>query len=130
MSVNHVCRNFSCPTCRRIAITTAITAVPGQALASDFYALIVVFIAFGIAGVLVVQALIGIVLVIDKRYVSRDPALFISVAVVVLLIGAVIVLDEAAHLSAEDLVILFAAMLVPGAIAILPPLIQRARSRR
>ncbi len=108
----------------------ALTAVSGQALASDFYALIVVFVAFGVSGVLIVQALIGIVLVIDKRYISKDPTLFIGIAVVLLVIGVVVVLDEAAHLNSEDLLILFSVMLVSGAIAILPPLIQRARSKR
>lgn len=109
---------------------TALTAVPGQVFASDFYALIVVFVAFGISGVLIVQALIGIVFVVDKRYASKDPTLFITIAVVILLIGTVVVLDEAAHLNSEDLMVLFAAMYAPGALAILPPLIQRARSKR
>ena len=47
-----------------------------------------------------------------------------------LLIGVVVVLDELAHMNSEDLIILFAAMLVPGAAAILPPLIQRLRSKK
>ena len=117
-------------TSRRLGAISALLAAPGPALASDFYALIVVFIALGISGVLIVQSLIGIVLVIDKRYASKDPTFFVGFAVVVLLIGIVLVLDESAHLNSEDLIILFSAMLVPGATAILPPLIQRARSRR
>jgi len=118
------------PGIARVGTTAALVAVPDLAIASDFYALFVVFIALGTSGVLIVQALIGIVLVIEKRYTSRDPTLFIAIAGVFLLVGVVAVLDEAAHLNSEDLIVLFAAMLVPGAAAILPPLIQRVRSKR
>ena len=111
-------------------MAAAPVTVPYQAHASDFYALIVVFVAFGISGVLTIQALVGIVLVINKRYATKDPTLFIGIAVVFLLIGAFVVLDEAAHLNSEDLTVLFAAMIIPGTVAILPPLIQRARSKR
>ena len=111
------------------ALASATAVAPGHALASDFYSLIVVFVAFGIAVLLVVQSLIGVVLVIDRRYTTRKPALFVGIAVALLAIGSLMVLDESAHLNAEDLLVCFLAMFIPGAAAIVPPLLQYRRSK-
>ena len=111
-------------------LATVLVAWPGPASASDFYALIVVFVAFGISGVLCIQALIGIVLVMDGRYRAKDPVVFICVAMALFLVGSLMVLDEAGHLEAEDLSILFSALVIPAMVAIVPPLLQRGRGKR
>lgn len=119
-----------CLSNHRLGVAAATILAPAQAFASDFYSLIVVFVAFGIAIVLAIQSLIGIVLVIDKWYVTKKPTLFIEIAAVFLAIGTLMVLDESPHLTSEDLFVCFASMFIPGAIAILPPLIQHASSKQ
>ena len=111
-------------------VITVLACLPAPAFASDFYALIVVFIAFGISAVLLILALIGIVFVVDKRYREKAPKGLVGTSGVLLLVGIVLVLDESAHMNSSDLVVLLGALLVCAALAIVPPLLQYTRAKR
>ncbi len=121
---------MQCSKIKRVALLSSVLAAPAEVLAAHFAVLLVGAVAVGISGVLIVQAFIGILLVLRKRYTSRDPSHFIAIAVVFLLIGTISVLSEVARLSLGDLAAFLALMYVPGAIAIFPPLMQRLRQHR
>lgn len=110
----------------RCGPATTLAVVPGSAQASDFSILVVFFAAVGISGILIAQALIGVFFVVNRRYTTRPPTLFVTLAGVLMLAGVVIVLGEARHLSTEDLAGMLATILVPGAIAVVPALVQHA----
>ncbi|KPK17650.1 MAG: hypothetical protein AMJ67_12545 [Betaproteobacteria bacterium SG8_41] len=103
--------------------------VPAPALASDFSILIVGLIAFGISGVLLVQVLVAVVFLLNGRYKTKSPGLFVGFAAALVLIGAATVLSESSHLSSNDTLGLLAAVIVPGVIAISLPLLQRTMSK-
>jgi len=108
------------------ASASILAGLPHAAYASDFQILVVFFVGIGISGILIVQALIGIIFVVNQRYVTRQPNLFASFGAALVFIGVVVVSSEARHLSAGDLTGMLATILVPGAIAIIPPLVQHA----
>lgn len=114
----------------KILITSALAATPGQCIASGSTSLLVGSIALGIAGVLIIQALISVSLVIQKKYSTRDPSHFIATAVAFLLIGTITVLSEVTVLAFRDVIGLLALMYIPAAIAIFPPLLQRLKTEK
>ena len=99
-------------------------------MASNFTSLLAGSIALGISGVLVVQALIGVTLVFQRKYAYKDPSHFIAIAVAFLLIGTITVLSEVTYLTFGDFIGLLALMYVPAAIAICPPLLQRLKAEK
>ena len=108
----------------------ALAALPAQGLASDVDPLLVSSIALGISGVLIIQALIAVSLIVNKKYTSKDPSHFIAIAVAFLLIGTITVLSEVTLLAFRDVIGLLALMYIPAAIAIFPPLLQRLRTEK
>ena len=120
----------SWPGCKRIAVAIAFTGVTGHAIASDFGSPLVGSIVLGISGVLIVQALVGVTFVIQKKYAAKDPSHFIAIAVAFLLIGTITVLSEATYLGPGAVTVSLVLMYVPAAIAIFPPLLQRLKTAR
>ena len=108
----------------------ALAALPAQGLASDVDSLLVGSIALGISGVLIIQALIGVTLVVQKKYTFKDPSHFIAIAVVFLLIGTIAVLSEVTSLAFKDVISLLALMYLLAVCAIFPPLLQRLRTEK
>lgn len=113
----------------RIVALVGLGSTACPAFASDFAALMVFIVVIVVAVILAVQALIGIALVIDGRYRSRDPGVFVVIAVVLLLVGSGALLSESDHLADADLLFGFGILFGPGAVAIIPPLVQRMRAR-
>ncbi|UCH47700.1 MAG: hypothetical protein JSU95_16830 [Betaproteobacteria bacterium] len=113
-----------------ILATMALAVLPGEGHASEFIALLVGSIALGISGVLIIQALIAVTLVVQKKYTHKDPSHFIAIAVAFLLIDAITVLSEVTLLAFRTVVGLLALMYVPAAIAIFPPPLQRLKTEK
>lgn len=122
-------RSVFWPRLRRVVAAVTLTVASAPALASDFSILIVGLIAFGISGVLVVQVLVAIVFLLDGRYKTKSPGLFVGFAAALVFIGAAAVLGESSHLNSDDTPGLLAVVIVPGATAISLPLLQRAMSK-
>ncbi len=99
-------------------------AVPILAEASDFTALIVIGIAILIALALLVLAFVSIGRVMSKVYVKKNPGTLVGSAGVLLAVGTISLLSEASHMGTEDFAFFLAVMLIPGALAIIPPLVQ------
>ena len=115
---------------RRFVPAVILTVACAPALASDFSILIVGLVAFGVSGALLIQVLVAIVFLLSGRYKTKSPGLFVGFAAALVFIGATAVLSESSHLSSNDTLGLLAAVIVPGAIAISLPLLQRAMSKR
>ena len=113
-----------------ICTAMALAALPEQGLASDFDSLLVSSIALGISVVLIIQALIGVTLVVQKKYTFNDPSHFIAIAVAFLLIGTITVLSEVTLLAFRDVIGLLALMYIPAVCAIFPPLLQCLRTEK
>ena len=120
----------SWPGSKRVPLAMAFTGVSGNAIASDFGSPLVGSIVLGISGVLIVQALVGVTFVIQRKYTAKDPSHFIAIAVAFLLIGTITVLSEATYLGAGAVAVSLVLMYIPAALAIFPPLLQRLKTAR
>ena len=79
--------------------------------------------------ILIIQAIIGLVLVAVRTYSDKHPAKFVGFASIILIAGVLSVLSEASHLEPQDLVFCYSILLIPGAITIIPPLVQNGLSQ-
>ena len=114
---------------KKLFLFIFISLISNSSYASDFTTLYVILFAIFMSMLLTITAIFSVIFVSKKAYVDKSPAKIVNIAFILIMIGTFAIFSESSHMGDGDLIFSLLSLIVPGVIAILPPLVQYRSSK-